>query len=177
MHFASQSSRPAKPRRRRTDVGRRHAEERAVLVPIFIAYADVSVARHAMHELTLQLHQTHPGHQLAPMLWRFDQLDRPRWREMALADATRASAIVLALSDEVPLTAPAESWLTNLAIRHHGASIQVTAILNEELWTISLNESSTTHATHAVSSRPARKKKSPASLVALPDKNIAACAA
>lgn len=173
MHLASQTSRPPRTRRRRTGTGRESASEPISLVPVFIAYAEVSVARHAMHRLAAQLQATRPDLQLAPMLWRFDQLDRPRWREMALADATRADAIVIALGDEMPLTAAAESWLTNLAIRHHGASIQVTAILNEELWTISLNQSSTGRA----ASLPARKKESPASLAALPDKNMTACAA
>ena len=49
------------------------------------------------------------------MLWRFDQLDESKWREMALLDATHAGAVVIALSDELPLNSAAEIWLTTLA--------------------------------------------------------------
>ena len=96
------------------------------------------------------------------MFWRFDQLDSGRWGEMALHDATRAAAIVVALSDAAPMNAAAESWLTALATRHKGASVRVTALLNEEPWTISLEQAGPV---------------STASLLALSDKVVAARAA
>src|SRR6185436_16411335 len=103
---------------------------------------------------------SHPDYQLQPMFWRFDQLDSSHWGEMALRDATRAAAIVIALSDNSPMHAAAESWLTSLATLHQGTSVRVTALLNEEPWTISLEQAG-----------PARAvKASGATLFSLPGK-------
>jgi len=104
---------------------------------------------------------------MQPMLWRFDQLDACRWREMALQDATRAGAIVIALSDQMPLSSAADAWLTALAARSHGTSIQVIAVWNEEAWSISLQQ---------MADAPAETPMSP-KLVTLDGKKLAARAA
>jgi hypothetical protein len=63
--------------------------------------------------------------------------------------------------------AAAESWLTALAMRHKGASVRVTALLNEEPWTIALEQAG-----------PAgTARENAAALFALPRKPATACAA
>ena len=85
----------------------------------------------------------------------------------SLRDATRAAAIVIALSEDVPMHAAAETWLAALAARHRGAAVRVTALLNEEPWTISLEQAGPVGTV----------KENAAALYALPRKRAAACAA
>jgi hypothetical protein len=106
----------------------------------FLVYGDVPAARHAMMQLKATLQSRTPARELQPMLWRCDQLDEPRWRDVALADAIRADVIVLALSENAPLDAHAEAWLTSLAARHGGANVCVMALFGEEFWTIGLQQ-------------------------------------
>ena len=101
------------------------------------------------------------------MLWRFDQLDACRWREMALQDASRAGAIVIALSDQMPLSSAADAWITGLAARRHGTNIHVLAVWNEEAWSISLQK---------IAAAPAETPVNP-KLVTLDGKKLAARAA
>lgn len=73
------------------------------------------------------------------MLWRFAQLDDPRWREMALRDAATATTVVLAMSDEAAFCGRTEAWLTSLLVRRRGASINVWTLIGEsEPWTMTL---------------------------------------
>lgn len=93
---------------------------------------------------------------------------------MALEDASGAAAIVIALSDDAPLHAAAEAWLTALAARHHGAQIGVIAVLNDEPWTVRLEQTEVPAASRA----PSVHRTSTASgVVALSEKKISARAA
>jgi hypothetical protein len=120
-----------------------------------------------MDHVSAKIVANNPGCQMQPMLWRFDQLAECRWREMALQDATRAGVIVIALNDQMPLSSAAIAWLAALATRHHGASINVLAVWNEEAWSISLQQT-----TDAVAEVPMTPE-----LVALDRKKLAARAA
>ena len=118
--------------------------------PVFIAYATVPAARAAMARLAQWLEHQKENFQLQPMLWRFDQLDDARWREMALGDAARATTLVLALGDTPELGASGEAWLKALTARECGAKLSAVAFIGEdEAWTISLQQ------TRAVASRAA----------------------
>src|SRR4051812_13340126 len=83
-------------RRQRSDP---HTRARASY-PVFIAYAESSAVRSAMMQLDALLSSAGIRHEIRPMFWRFDQLDQPQWREMALSDAARSALVVLALSDD-----------------------------------------------------------------------------
>jgi hypothetical protein len=108
-------------------------------IAVFVAYADVAAARDALDRVRDMFESKRMACRLQPMLWRFDQLDAPRWREMALADATRAFAIVLALSRTEPLCPAADAWLTALAERQNETPIRVLAFTtDDEPWSISL---------------------------------------
>ncbi len=73
------------------------------------------------------------------MLWRSDQLDDPRWREMALRDAARADVLVLAFASTASLDVETEAWLAQLARRMRGTELTALAFTGEgESWTISL---------------------------------------
>ena len=92
-----------------------------------------------MARLTAILRGQREAFHLQPMLWRFDQLDDPRWREMALADAARAATVVLALGNSPTVGPSGEAWLTSLAARQRGAKLTALAFIgDEEAWTISL---------------------------------------
>jgi hypothetical protein len=110
-----------------------------VAVPVLIAYADIASGRHALSRVTTLVRALHPGAESHPMLWRFHQLDQPRWREMALRDAARARALVLSMPHEDAFCARTEAWLTALLSRLRGTSLTVLALVGEtESWTITL---------------------------------------
>lgn len=109
------------------------------LVPVLIAYSDIPAARQAMAQLTRLLRLSGAG--LQPMLWRFDQLHDVRWREMALRDARRASAVAIAVANEVALDDAPESWLLSLLERGRGASLSLLAFIGmDETWTLTLEQ-------------------------------------
>jgi hypothetical protein len=108
------------------------------------------------------------------MLWRFDQLDQPKWREPALVDASRAAVVAIALSDESELNSAAASWLSALASRPPRRSITLVAILQDEVWTVSL-ESVMSKAARPAAVASGQKK--PAPLVAMPGRKLAERAA
>lgn len=172
MHTVSPMSHAPDVRRRRAASDRLRATHRPpTLFPVFIAYADVPAARRAMELFAARLRTIHSSQRLQPMLWRFDQLNQRRWREMALSDAIRAAAVVIALSDDVPLNTAAETWLTTLAVRHHGARVNLVAVLNGEAWSISLQQS-TGEETSVEPPVQLPKKENPAAYSTPPDEKI-----
>lgn len=87
-----------------------------------------------------------------PLFWRFDQLGRPRWREMALHDAMRAHTMVLAMGGAPSLDPTTDEWLNALVDRRAGAPITCLALMGEhDAWTISLQRSDTAA---AIASQP-----------------------
>lgn len=110
-------------------------------VPVLIAYGDVPSGRLALMRTKSMLRETEPDGELRPMLWRFNQLDDPRWRDVALRDATRARAVVLAISDESALCPRTQTWLSSLLAQLRGSSVTVLALVGEsEAWTITLSQ-------------------------------------
>ena len=131
--------------------------------PVLIAYASVPAARQAMARLTEILRGQREAFLLQPMLWRFDQLDDPRWREMALADAARAATLVLALGSSATVGPGGEAWLTSLAARQRGAKLTALAFIgDDEAWTISLQHTAAA-STGASASQTTLRPTSPAS--------------
>ncbi len=126
-------------------------------VPILIAYSDIPSARHAMATLTQLLQRS--GCALQPMLWRFDQLGEPRWREMSLRDACRARTVAFAVADELYLERAPEMWLRAVLERMRGSSLNVLALIGvAEIWTLNFEQVARTP-TH-----PSRAASSPTSL-------------
>src|SRR4051794_601249 len=109
---------------------------------LFIAYGDVAAARDAIDRVKQILGRAQRELAVQPMLWRFDQLGPARWREMALHDALRAHAIVLAMGNSPSLHSATDEWLTALVNRRAGAPINCVAFMGEEdAWTICLQRS------------------------------------
>lgn len=106
-----------------------------------------------MTHLTELVHGRRSDCDLQPMLWRFDQLHHPRWREMALHDASRASVLVLAMPAGASLCRKTESWILALLTRTRGKRLTVLAFIgDDEAWTITLDQPETvTAATKATS--------------------------
>jgi hypothetical protein len=119
-------------------------------VPVFIAYADVPAARNAISRIAQLLRATRGDCQLQPLLWRFDQLEIPRWREMALSDAARAQTLAVAMSDASSLSDGTGAWLISLATGRHGAPLDVLALVGEdEVWSVSLQQTQAFASQHA----------------------------
>lgn len=107
-----------------------------------IAYADVPAARRAISEIHEVLVASGRSYQFCPMLWRFDQLDRPNWNEVALHDATEAAIVVLASTEPTTLPASLEWWVSTLLGRQQQRPVTIVAVLGAaEAWTISIEKS------------------------------------
>jgi hypothetical protein len=105
---------------------------------VFVAYGEVSAARDALERVKRMRGRRIQDSIVHPMLWRFDQLGRAPWREMALHDALRAHAIVLAMGRLAALDSTTDEWLAALTNLTGGAPITCTTFMGEEAWTISL---------------------------------------
>src|SRR2546423_15021172 len=71
------------------------ASPRTFRVKALIAYGDISIARRAMGRLALLLRQWHRRSAPHPLLWRYDQLNDPRWADTASAEPRPTNSIVL----------------------------------------------------------------------------------
>jgi len=106
-----------------------------------IAYGDVSSARQAMTGISRMLQTSHPHCYLQPMLWRFDQLLKETWHEMALRDARRASLLALTVTNEAALADLSEAWLGALLDGSKGHQLHVLVMVGDtEPWTITLEQ-------------------------------------
>lgn len=116
------------------------AQRPRAALPVFVAYADIPSARHALHRLSQWLRKNHRHAELRPMLWRFNQLDDPRWRDLSLHDAQSTRTLILAMRDESALCARTQAWLAALLQRLHGTSIDVWTLIGEtDGWTVTLS--------------------------------------
>ena len=131
------SSRPKRTRQQPlpSDFGQR------LPVPVLIAYSDVTSARQAMTRISRMLQASQPNCHLQPMLWRFDQLLKATWHNMALHDARRARVLALAVADEPALANVSETWLGALLERAKGHLLHVLVIVGDtDPWTITLEQ-------------------------------------
>lgn len=107
-------------------------------MPVFIAYADLPAARRALRFGQLALQNGRGVGELAPMLWRLDQLEAPRWRDTALREAGRARSLIFSASDPAAWNETALDWLKTLAAQMRGHTVSLLALVGEtEHWTIS----------------------------------------
>jgi hypothetical protein len=109
----------------------------------FLAYADVSAAGRAMETINGVLRAARGKHALRPMLWRFNQLTDPKWRERAIVDAAVANVVVLASTSAKTLTAELEAWIGDFLAYNRGRRTTIVALFgDEDAWTISIEEAS-----------------------------------
>ncbi len=107
---------------------------------VFVAYGDVGSARHALARVTRTLRTAQRRVEIHPMLWRFNQLDDPRWQELALRDATRSHLVVLAMSEANACCARTDAWLRTL-ISHLPGGLQISVLVvigGTETWSMTL---------------------------------------
>jgi hypothetical protein len=140
-------------------------------LPVFIAYADIPSARSAIAHVATLVRTRASAEPWQPMLWRFDQLGAGGWSEMALQEAGRAAAVVIAFGANAPLTAAAETWLATLAARYRGKSVEMIALLDQEAWTLCLEE------TAPAAASAARTEGAGRDVMDSPDKQLRARAA
>lgn len=160
---------PARPKRVRSS--RRPRQSKPLPFNALIAYADVPAARRAMNEIRDVLAASGRHYEFRPMLWRFDQLGRENWSEVALRDAAEAAIVVVA-STEVGLDLGLERWVGQLLARKLGKPMTIVAVLGAtEAWTISIEQPV------AVPLPTARQTKSASSLRPVVATTSAVCAA
>lgn len=172
MKARSQPSLVRAIRALRTQAQTRPTTHPRVPVRALIVYREIACARQSLAHLTAMLQRSRRDAELHPMLWRVDQLDDPRWRELALRDASRAEMVVLALLDEAALCAKTEAWLETLRLTMKGQELHVLALVGtDEAWSITLA------APQAERARLEPKSASVEALLVPPPKCLAACAA
>ncbi len=92
------------------------------------------------------------------MLWRFDQLSKPTWHDMALRDARRAVSLALAMPAEAAIDTIPEAWLSALLEQAQGQSLHVTVMVGDTSpWAITLEQ----HTVKLRVERATPKSKSP----------------
>lgn len=110
----------------------------------FIAYADLPAARQAMNTINEVLSVSGQPYHLEPMLWRFDQLAHPRWREQAFVNAAEGNVIVLASSSSKALPPTVEQWVNEFMGQRLNARTTLVALLGQDdAWTISIEGTAT----------------------------------
>lgn len=106
---------------------------------VLILYENLNGARQAMDRLARAIRQCARSTILHPMLWRFDQLDDARWRELSLLDAAEADCLVCAASTSVAFSAGASAWLFEAVWRRSEPATHVLTLSeDEEPWTIAI---------------------------------------
>jgi hypothetical protein len=129
-----------------------------------IAYADFPAVRRAMATIDDAMRSLPRRFDFTPMLWRFDQLTVPKWRETALGDAMTANVVVLATSDPGNLPPEMEQWVNTFFARRRGVCTTIVALLGDhDAWTISIEPPPRRS---APSSKARRAVKAPAALAA-----------
>jgi hypothetical protein len=104
-----------------------------------ILYADLPSARNAMDRLARMVRHSQRVVVLHPTLWRFDQLNDPRWREMSLVDALDVGWIVFATRASFAIPAAASDWLTSVLARKTRNSTHLLMLEgDEEPWTVAI---------------------------------------
>ncbi len=108
-----------------------------------------------------QLYQL-SGRILQPMLWRFDQLSEPRWREMALRDACRARTVAFALRGERDLERAPEMWFQGVLERIRGSSLNVLALIGtDQFWTLSFEQAAARSPLYKIQAAPSSATSQP----------------
>jgi hypothetical protein len=99
---------------------------------VLVLYGDAAAGRRAMavlHRLATLLDA--PSVDLRPVLWRFDLLDEPHWREGALADSVAADLVIFASSGLGSLPEAVNSWAVRCAARPPGKLLTMVKLLGE----------------------------------------------
>jgi hypothetical protein len=125
MNARSQPTLVKAVRALRAQIRTKTARPAPVGLPVFVIYADVGVAREALHDFRKSLRGRHPTAEPQPMLWRIDQLAEPRWREMTLRDAALAGCILVAFRQDDPLPEALDRWLSALLAHLRGVPLSV----------------------------------------------------
>lgn len=108
-------------------------------VPVFVAYSDCTSASRALAALTAQWQRRGQRVALRPMLWRFEQLLEPRWREVAAHDALRAECVLLAIDRAEALDVQLERWIDALRDRAGSATLSlIVSVHNEDMWAMTM---------------------------------------
>ncbi|MEY4940775.1 MAG: hypothetical protein RIQ93_2510 [Verrucomicrobiota bacterium] len=121
---------------------RRHLRsQRPITFRAFIAYADVAAAGQVMNAINQVCRAAKRKHVLKPMLWRFNQLASPQWRDRAVEDAAEADIIIFASTPATTFPVALEEWTSFVLERRRGQSTTLVALLGPgDTWTITLEQ-------------------------------------
>lgn len=128
-----------------TTLPRPPAKRRQTVLPIpfraFIAYADIAAAGGVMTAMNEVFRAAPRKYTLRPMLWRFDQLLSPQWRDGALGDAATAEIVVFASTPAMPFPLALEEWTAEVLKRRRAQSTTFVSLLGPgDTWTVTLEQ-------------------------------------
>ena len=112
---------------------------------VIIVYSDSAAGHRAMGVLLKLAANATERLKVAPILYRFELLDDPHWREVAVSDAADCDMIILSTSaDELPESI--NEWAKASLANRGGASIAMLTLFgSQDAWTVWIQDESHHH--------------------------------
>ena len=110
---------------------------------VVVAYGDALAGKQAIRALRRMGACLHAQAEVKPVLWRFDLLEDPRWRALAMADADAADFIIFATSDADRLPDAVNSWSAECVARKRGQRLAIVTLFGtDDTWGVWIQDES-----------------------------------
>lgn len=104
---------------------------------VIIVYSDAAAGHRAMNVLLKLAADSTESIKVAPILYRFELLDDPRWREAIATDAVDSDMIVLSTSGADELPESINQWAKAFLASRSGSSIAMLTLFgSQNAWTV-----------------------------------------
>jgi len=111
-----------------------------------IVYSDAAAGHRAMDVLLKLASNAAERLEVAPILYRFELLDDPHWREVAASDAAGCDMIILSTSVVNELPESINEWAKASLASRSGASIALLTLFgSQDAWTVWIQDESHHH--------------------------------
>jgi hypothetical protein len=113
---------------------------------VIIVYNNVAAGHRAMGVLLKLAANATERLKVAPILYRFELLDDPHWREVAASDAADCDMIILSTSVADELPESINAWAKESLASRSGASIALLTLFgSQDAWTVWIQDESHHH--------------------------------
>lgn len=113
---------------------------------VIIIYNDAAAGHRAMGVLRKLAANSTEHIKVAPVLYRFELLDDPHWREAAASDAAESDMIILSTSAADELPESINEWVKVFLARRSGASTAMLTLYgSQDAWTVWIQDGSHHH--------------------------------